>query len=157
METQSKGIRLIYAHIEIVVTIAFWRFFRFFVIARNPPERFWQTLLESLPFNLPDLSKTSRTFKNHGKKQNVRDWFFRTTRKDNDHVHLHKRKLSAQLRKTKENRDLPKTNEKQHTLRKVQTRPTMFFLKPDHGVFLFFLIRKYISRYITIWKKEISN
>ena len=42
-------------------------FFGFLVITRNPPERFWGKLVESFPFNLPDLPQTSRTSKNLGK------------------------------------------------------------------------------------------
>ncbi len=52
---------------KLSVVVAFFDFFSSLVIARNPPKRFWRKLVDILPFNLPDLPKTSRTSKYHRK------------------------------------------------------------------------------------------
>ncbi len=45
----------------------------FLVMTRDPPERFWRKLVEKLiemiPFNLPDLSETSRPPQNEESQQ----------------------------------------------------------------------------------------
>ena len=64
---------------EIVVVLIVVKFEGFLVIARNPPERFWQT------FNITDLPKPSRASKNLGKTKVVETDMLRKTGKVNDY------------------------------------------------------------------------
>lgn len=86
-ENQEKLFLKSYAHIEIAVALIV-NFVVFWVIARNPPERFWRKLVEVLPFILPDLPKTSRTSKNHRKQKILRPKLLEKTEIVNDDVHV---------------------------------------------------------------------